>query len=74
MLIELLMFNKIHFFSSFVSNMLVNCYNNYLGCLDISYQYLYAVFKVHKDASTWKTIVCDKLACLSIIAFSCIGM
>ena len=26
MLIELLMFNKIHFFSSFVSNMLVNRY------------------------------------------------
>ena len=36
--------------------------------------YLYAVFKVHKDASTWKTIVCDKLVCLSRIAFSCIGM
>ena len=38
------------------------------------HNFLYAVFKVHKNVSTWKTILCDKLACLSIIAFSCIGI
>ena len=36
--------------------------------------FLYAVFKVHKDASVWKTIVRDKPVCLSASAFSCIGM
>ena len=36
--------------------------------------YLYAVFKVHKNVSTWKTVVCDKLACLSTSAFSSIGI
>ena len=72
-----------YFFDSFSSNILVFKliiltfrYNNYLGCLDIFLiiNFLYAVFKVHKDASAWKTIVCDELARLSIIAFSCIGM
>ena len=42
--------------------------------LDIVSIFLYAIFKVHKDAITWKTIVRDKLACLSMVAFSCIGM
>ena len=28
-----------YFFSSFGSNMLVNCYNNYLGCLDIRFKF-----------------------------------
>jgi len=40
----------------------------------IRYFSLYAIFKVHKDASVSKTIMCDKLACLSINAFRCIGM
>ena len=40
----------------------------------IIYISLYAIFKVHKDASVSKTIMCDKLACLSINAFRCIGM
>ena len=62
----------VNFFTSFSSKQFM--FSHDLGCLFYLNLSLYAVFKVHEDVSASKTFMCDKLACLSLNAFRCIGM